>query len=69
VYKTQEVNLYTPDSFLVDPCKVTPAGETVRTLARGYISNTSCLKQYQLLIQKQRDWKKSQIDLHEKKDK
>ena len=61
--------LYTPDSLMIDPCKSVDAGTTVRTLAAGYISNTSCIEQYRVLIEKQRQWKKEQIDLYTEKDK
>jgi hypothetical protein len=47
----------TPDSLLVDPCKAIGAGDSVRSLARGYISNTSCIAEYKLLLEKQRKHK------------
>lgn len=48
----------TPKSLLVDPCEAISAGDTVRSLARGYVANTSCLWQYKLLLEKQRRHKK-----------
>lgn len=49
-----------PNSLMVDPCGVTSAGDTVRSLARGYIKNTGCVFDYQLLLKKQREWKSKQ---------
>jgi len=47
----------TPDSLLVDPCGAKPAGETVRSLAKAYVDNTTCIHKYQLLLQNQRSHK------------
>lgn len=44
----------TPDSLLVDPCNVVGVGDTVRSLARGYVVSVSCVREYQLLLEKQR---------------
>lgn len=49
--------MLTPDSLLVDPCEAVEAGETVRSLARGYVSNTNCVRQYKKLLIKQREHK------------
>ena len=46
-----------PDSLLVDPCEAIEAGETVRSLAKSYVTNTSCVGQYILLLDKQRKYK------------
>ena len=46
-----------PDSLLVDPCEAVEAGETVRSLAKGYVTNTSCVGKYMLLLEKQRKYK------------
>lgn len=48
----------TPDSLLVDPCNVIGAGDTVRSLAKGYVVSVSCVREYQLLLEKQRRHKK-----------
>lgn len=48
----------TPESLLVDPCNVIGAGDTVRSLAKGYIVSVSCVREYQLLLEKQRRHKK-----------
>ena len=53
----REVPVLTPDSLLVDPCDVVAAGDSVRSLAAGYISNTNCVGQYKLLLEKQRKHK------------
>jgi len=44
----------TPDSLLVDPCNVIGAGDTIRSLAKGYVVSVSCVREYQLLLEKQR---------------
>lgn len=46
-----------PDSLLVEPCEAIEAGDTVRSLAKGYVTNTSCVGQYMLLLEKQREYK------------
>lgn len=56
-YETKGVLVLTPDNLLVDPCVPTGAGETVRSLAKGYVKNTSCIGEYQLLLEKQRKHK------------
>ena len=46
-----------PDNLLVSPCNGLPAGDSVRSLARGYVGNTTCLKQHILLLEKQQKYK------------
>lgn len=53
----KEVPVTTPKSLLVDPCEPVGAGDSIRTLAKGYVANTSCLGQYRLLFEKQRKHK------------
>jgi len=50
----KEVIVTNPDSLLVDPCNVIGAGDTVRSLAKGYVVSVSCVREYQLLLEKQR---------------
>ena len=45
-----------PNSLLVIPCEAVGAGDTVRSLARGYVKNTSCIGEYRLLLEKQKDY-------------
>jgi hypothetical protein len=47
----------TPDNLLVDPCVAKEAGRSVRSLAKGYVENTSCIHKYKLLLEKQRKHK------------
>lgn len=54
----------TPSQLLQDPCEAIGAGDSVRTLAKGYVANTSCLGQYKLLLEKQRKHKKEQQELY-----
>lgn len=48
----KEKIVLTPDSLLVHPCEATGAGDTVRSLARGYVKNTTCIGEYKLLLDK-----------------
>ena len=57
VYQSRDVLVLTPDSLLIDPCEATAAGDTVRTLAKGYVANTNCIGQYKSLLKKQREHK------------
>lgn len=50
----KEIIVTTPDALLVDPCNVIGAGDTVRSLAKGYVVSVSCVREYQLLLDKQR---------------
>ena len=54
----------TPESLLIDPCEPLGAGDTRRSLAKGYVANTSCLGQYKLLLEKQRRHKKEMMELY-----
>lgn len=55
--------MFLPDSLSVEPCKAISAGETVRSLATGYVKNTSCVFDYKLLLDKQNKWKDEQRKL------
>ena len=61
----KEVPVLTPDTLLVDPCEAVGAGDTVRTLAKGYIKNTGCVWEYRLLLEKHRKYKNQIEDLFE----
>src|SRR5690606_10099412 len=54
----------TPDSLLVDPCSPKEAGYTVRSLARGYVENTTCIRMYRILLEKQRKHKQQVMELY-----
>ncbi len=41
---------------MVDPCEPVGVGNTIRSLAHGYVANTTCIGQYKLLLQKQRKY-------------
>jgi hypothetical protein len=47
-----------PNNLLVSPCDGIPAGDTVRSLAKGYVANTTCLEQHKRLLDSQREYKK-----------
>lgn len=64
VTEVKEVVVPTPESLLVDPCEPKGAGYTVRSLASGYVSNTSCLGQYRLLLIKQRKYNEEMVELY-----
>ncbi|MCY1416334.1 hypothetical protein D9M71_318390 [compost metagenome] len=59
--------MFLPNSLLQDPCKPVEAGESVRSLAKGYVKNTSCIFDYQLLLEKQRSWTEQQKALYNAK--
>ena len=60
----KEIIVTTPDSLLVDPCNVIGAGDTVRSLAKGYVVSVSCVREYQLLLEKQRRHKQEMVELY-----
>lgn len=47
IYIKQDI----PYSFLEIACTEAPAGETVRSLAMGYVKTRSCLRAHQALIE------------------
>ena len=53
-----------PDSLLITPCKASPAGNTVRSLAGAYVDNTSCIAKYQILLDKQRKYKEDVVRVY-----
>lgn len=55
--------VFPPDNFMQDPCGAIKAGDTVRSLAKGYVVNTGCVFDYKLLLEKQRKWKAEQQEL------
>lgn len=55
--------VFLPDSLLQDPCGAIKSGDTVRSLAKGYVTNTGCVFDYQLLLKKQREWQTQQKEL------
>jgi len=54
----------TPDSLLIDPCVAKEAGWSVRSLAKGYVENTSCIAKYKSLLERQREHKKKIAELY-----
>lgn len=52
-----------PSSLLQAPCGAVKAGETVRSLAKGYVVNTACVFDYELLLKKQNEWQDAQKEL------
>lgn len=57
--------MFLPDNLMQDPCGAIKAGETVRSLAKGYVANTGCVFDYQLLLKKQREWKSEQGKIYD----
>jgi hypothetical protein len=55
--------VFPPDNLMQDPCGAIKAGDTVRSLAKGYVANTGCVFDYKLLLEKQRKWKAEQQGL------
>ena len=56
VFVQKEVVISIPSSLLVDPCEPVSAGDTVRSLAKAYVKNTSCVGEYIILLRKQREY-------------
>ena len=52
----KEVPVRFPSSLLVDPCEPVSAGDTVGSLAKAYVKNTSCVGEYIILLRKQREY-------------
>lgn len=46
-----------PDSLLISPCDSKSAGETVGSLVKGYVENTSCIGEHKRLIEAQKEYK------------
>ena len=65
VYTPKELLVMTPDSLLIAPCIAYGAGNTVSSLAKGYVKNTSCIAQWQLLLDKQIKHKKEMEKLYD----
>jgi hypothetical protein len=55
----------TPNSLLIAPCVAYGAGTTVSSLAKGYVKSTSCIAQWQLLLDKQIKHKRSMEKLYD----
>ena len=49
-----------PDNLLVSPCDSTEAGTTVRSLAKGYIENKSCINMHKQTLESLTKWKNEQ---------
>lgn len=60
IIKEKVVVVSPPDSLLVSPCSSVEAGSTVRTLAKGYVENTSCISKHKQSLQSIKDWKDKQ---------
>lgn len=56
VYVQKEVPVLLPSSLLIDPCEPVSAGDTVGSLAKAYVKNTSCVGEYIILLRKQREY-------------
>lgn len=54
-----------PDNLLQPPCGAIKSGDTLRSLAKGYVKNTGCVFDYQLLLKKQREWNTQQGKLYD----
>src|SRR5690554_5011338 len=47
----------TPNELLQHPCDAVEPGRTVRALGMSYAHNTSCIHQYRMLIESQKQYK------------
>ena len=60
----KEVPVLLPKVLLIDPCEPVSAGDTVRSLAKAYVKNTSCVGEYIILLRKQREYTKRVGELY-----
>lgn len=56
-----------PDNLLQSPCGAIKSGDTLRSLAKGYVKNTGCVFDYELLLEKQNKWQAQQKELYNAK--
>jgi len=56
----------TPDYLMYPPCRAIEAGETVGSLAEGYIHNTFCIKSYEALLDSQKEYKREVQSIYNK---
>lgn len=61
--RVKEVLVPIPESLLVDPVSLKVL-VLVRSLASGYVSNTSCIGQYRLLLIKQRKYREGVLKVY-----
>lgn len=54
---TKTVYEYPPKEILIHPCHKIDAGDTVKTLAKGYVHNTICLDKYKDVVEGIERWK------------
>lgn len=52
-----------PDNLLQSPCGAIKSGDSLRSLAKGYVKNTGCIFDYELLLEKQNKWQTQQKEL------
>ena len=64
IIKKEEVAVLPPDNLLIFPCNTSEAGETVRSLAKGYIENKSCVNKYKQSLDSLKRWKVEQEKIY-----
>jgi hypothetical protein len=52
----------TPETLLISPCDPVGPGSTVRTLARGYVKNTSCVGEHKEVLDGIRAYNRKILD-------
>lgn len=45
-----------PINLLSDPCSPVEAGDTLSSLAQGYVTNTGCVGEYRIRLKKLAEW-------------
>lgn len=53
-----------PVNLLSEPCQAIEAGETLSSLAQGYVSNTGCIGEYSIRLKKLREWDVGQSEIY-----
>ena len=63
-YIPQQVNVFPPDSLLVNPCKAKPSGESLIDLAIAQNTNIACIGKWEKQMNKIRDNRIKQMELY-----
>lgn len=53
-----------PLNLLNDPCVPVEAGDTLSSLAQGYVSNTGCIGEYSIRLKNLREWDRDQREIY-----
>lgn len=60
----QQVNVFPPETLLVNPCKAKPSGESLIDLAIAQNTNIACIGKWEKQMNKIRDNRLKQMELY-----